>query len=308
MSTPTPSALRPSLSMAASALFWGTTWYPLHRIGDAGVSPSWGAVLIYVIPTVIAAPLILFRLRTVRAGGWPLLFVGLGVGACNALFAAALAWGEVGIIVLLFYLNPIWATVMERIVLGTPIARFRLVGIGVGILGMVALQGLAGRWPIPANLAEWMGLAAGFCWAVTLVASNVARGTTIVDQTSLQFVSAAVIALILVVVLGQQATMPSAGEVRTALPWVLATAGLWIVPAMALSLWAAARLSPARASMLLMLEVIVAIASAAWLNDEAVGLNKLVGGGLILSATLVEAWGSARSNGKAAAAGAAGSV
>jgi drug/metabolite transporter (DMT)-like permease len=55
-------------------------------------------------------------------------------------------------------------------------------------------------------------------------------------------------------------------------------------------------MSPARASMLLMLEVLVAIGSAAWLAGEPVGLNKILGGALILSAGLVDAWGSARAD------------
>jgi drug/metabolite transporter (DMT)-like permease len=55
-----------------------------------------------------------------------------------------------------------------------------------------------------------------------------------------------------------------------------------------------------------MLEVLVGVGSAAWLAGEDLGMNKIIGGALILSASLVEAWGSARTNGKAAASHAAG--
>jgi len=47
-------------------------------------------------------------------------------------------------------------------------------------------------------------------------------------------------------------------------------------------------------------EVLVGVGSAAWLAGEELGMNKIVGGALILSASLVEAWGSAKANGKAA--------
>jgi drug/metabolite transporter (DMT)-like permease len=182
------------------------------------------------------------------------------------------------------------------VVLGTPLTRHRVVGLLLGLAGMVVLQGLSGRWPLPANLPEWMGLLAGACWAVALVASNVASKSSIVDKTSLQFVSAASFGFVLVLGLDRHQAWPTLDAIGTALPWILGTAVFWIVPAMALSLWGATRMSPARASMLLMLEVIVALASAAWLAGEPVGLNKLLGGALILSAGIVDAWGSARSD------------
>jgi drug/metabolite transporter (DMT)-like permease len=290
------SAFWPSVAVATSALFWGTTWIPLREIVRAGLPQSWSGVLIFAIPALVALPLALYRWRPIRAGGVPLLMTAVGVGACNALFAVALTFGEVGMIVLLFYLSPVWATLLERAVLGTPMARHRILGLGLGLAGMVVLQGLGGRLPLPANLAEWMGLAAGACWAVALVATNVAGASSIVDKTSLQFVSATGFGFVLVLTLDSGAAWPAPDKIGTALPWILGAAVFWIVPAMALSLWGAAKMSPARASMLLMLEVLVALASAHWLAGEPVGLNKLLGGALILSAGVVDAWGSARSD------------
>ena len=295
MRAPPASALWPSVSVAVSALFWGTTWLPLREIVRLGLPQGWSGVLIYAVPALIVLPLALYRWRTIRAGGLPLLMVALGVGACNALFAVALTFGEVGMIVLLFYLSPVWATLLERFVLGTPMARHRILGLVLGLAGMATLQGLDGRLPFPANLAEWMGLAAGVCWAVGLVAANVAHKSSILDKTCVQFFSASAFGFLLVLVLDSNAAAPSLGAIVGALPWILVTA-LWIVLAMALSLWGAGWMSPARASMLLMLEVIVALVSAAWLAGEPVGLNKLLGGALILSAGIVDAWGSARSD------------
>lgn len=291
-------ALIPSLAVAASAVFWGTTWIPLREIAGPGVPVSWSGALIYILPALAVLPMILVRRRQVIAGGWPLLMAALGVGACNGLFAVSMTLGEVGMAILLFYLNPIWATVLERIFIGTPITRNRLVGIALGLLGMVALQGLAGRWPFPSNVSEWLGFLAGFCWAAGLVATNMARESSMIEKTFLQFVFAALSGVALVFALGLFNGWPTVDGLTGSLPWILAAAGLWVVPAMGLSLWGASRMSPARASMLLMLEVLVGVGSAAWLAGEDLGLNKLIGGALILSASLVEAWGSAKSNGR----------
>jgi drug/metabolite transporter (DMT)-like permease len=311
MSARRQSVLLPSLAVAASAVFWGTTWIPLREIAGPGVRAEWSGLLIYLLPALLVLPMIAFRRRQVVVGGVPLLVTAIAVGACNGLFAVSMVFGEIGMVILLFYLSPVWATVLERIVIGTPIAGFRWVGIGLGLLGMVALQGLAGRWPWPANVAEWMGFGAGVCWAVGLVATNVASSASMVEKTFLQFVFAALTAGVLVFALGWADPWPTADGLVASLPWILAAAVVWVVPAMGLSLWGASRMSPARASMILMLEVLVGVGSAAWLAGEDLGMNKIIGGALILSASLVEAWGSARvdanrANGKAAASDAAG--
>lgn len=300
------SVLIPSLAVAVSAVFWGTTWIPLRQIDGPGVPAEWSGLLIYLVPAFLVLPMILLRRSQVLAGGIPLLVTAVAVGACNGLFAVSMVFGEIGMVILLFYLNPVWATVLERIIIGTPIAGFRWAGIGLGLLGLVALQGLAGRWPLPSNAAEWMGLAAGICWAVGLVATNVAHGASMIEKTFLQFVFAAITAGLLVFMMGWADPAPTFAGLTASMPWILAAAALWVVPAMALSLWGASRMSPARASMILMLEVLVGVGSAAWLAGEELGLNKIIGGALILSASLVEAWGSAKSDGKAAAAKAAG--
>ncbi|WP_395022607.1 DMT family transporter [Dongia sp.] len=300
MSAQGQSVLLPSLAVAASAVFWGTTWIPLREIGGPGVPQEWSGLLIYLVPALLVLPMILLRHRQVIAGGLPLLVTAVAVGACNGLFAVSMVFGEIGMVILLFYLNPVWATVLERIVIGTPIAGFRWAGIGLGLLGLVALQGLAGRWPFPSNAAEWMGFLAGVCWAVGLVATNLAKSASMIEKTFLQFVFAALTAGLLVVMLGWADPVPTVEGLTASMGWILAAAAFWVIPAMGLSLWGASRMSPARASMILMLEVLVGVGSAAWLAGEELGLNKIVGGALILSASLVEAWGSARADGKAA--------
>jgi drug/metabolite transporter (DMT)-like permease len=296
MSVQGSSTLVPSLAVAASAVFWGTTWIPLREIAGPGVPASWSGALIYIVPALIVLPLVAFRWSKVMAGGWPLLAAALAVGACNGLFAVSMTLGEVGMAILLFYLNPIWATLLERFFIGTPITRHRLAGIALGLLGMVALQGLAGRWPLPSNVSEWLGFLAGFCWAIGLVATNMARDSSMIEKTFLQFVFAALSSVVLVFALGAITEWPTVPGLANSLAWILAAAALWVVPAMGLSLWGASRMSPARASMLLMLEVLVGVGSAAWLAGEELGMNKIIGGALILSASLVEAWGSAKSD------------
>jgi drug/metabolite transporter (DMT)-like permease len=68
----------------------------------------------------------------------------------------------------------------------------------------------------------------------------------------------------------------------------LIVAGIWVLPGLLLSFWAAARLSPTRASMLFMAEVVVGVATAAIWTDYPFGWREAIGGLVIVSASVLE--------------------
>jgi drug/metabolite transporter (DMT)-like permease len=73
-----------------------------------------------------------------------------------------------------------------------------------------------------------------------------------------------------------------------ALSWVVFTAALWWGVSMAALMWAASRLEPARVGILLMAEVVVGAASAAWLAGEHLGTWEVVGGALVVLSGVLE--------------------
>ena len=71
------------------------------------------------------------------------------------------------------------------------------------------------------------------------------------------------------------------------MPWSLATA-VYLFPMMALTLWPATILTPARVGLLLLSEVLVGVSSAAMFAGEPFGLRELAGSLLIVTALLTE--------------------
>nr|WP_298686998.1 DMT family transporter [uncultured Dongia sp.] len=285
--------LWPSLAMIGSSIFWGSMWYPLRAVEAAGIPAALAGALCYGVPLIPLLPFLFIRRRQLQAGGWRMLLCGGALACCNILFAVAVVMGEVGIIILLFYLSPIWSTILERVFMKTPLTPVRWVGIGLALVGLMVLQGVGGRWPWPSNLAEWMGLGAGLCWAVALLTARMWSHITVLDKSIAQFGCALPVGLLVYVLLGDvagPAGWPELGILIGAAPWIIAAAVIWVVPAMVLSLWGAGRLSPGRASILMTSEVVVGVGSAVWLAGEDLGWHKIVGGILIVSASLLETW------------------
>jgi drug/metabolite transporter (DMT)-like permease len=81
--------------------------------------------------------------------------------------------------------------------------------------------------------------------------------------------------------------MPQPASLIQGRYWI-ALVALLMLPITYLTVWPATVLSPGRVGMLLMVEVIVGVASAAMLTEEKFGLRELIGAALIISAGVVE--------------------
>ena len=282
--------LLPGLAIVVSATFWGSMWMPLHALDGAGLSGAWSAWLIYGLPALVFMPFALRKgIGGLVGGGWPLFWLGVSTGICNYLYAASVVYGDVARIVLLFYVNPVWSVLLERIFLGARINRGRATALAIGLAGMCILNYDGNGLPLPRSAAEWGGLIAGFCWAGGLVAMRMTPKVGMVEKAFVQYIAALLCGgLILALGIFPAQVDWTAIDWGRALFWIALIAGIWVLPGLLLSFWAAARLSPTRASMLFMAEVVVGVVTAAIWTDYPFGWREGLGGLIILSAGLVE--------------------
>ncbi len=200
-----------------------------------------------------------------------------------------MVYGDVARIVLLFYVNPVWSVLLERLILKTRITPGRGAALAVGLIGMIILNYDGEGLPLPRSFAEWGGLAAGFCWAIALVTMRMTPKVGMVEKAFLQYVTAMIVggAILALGIFPPQADW-AAVNWPVAILWVAVVAGIWVVPGLLLSFWAAARLSPTRASMLFMAEVVVGVVTAAIWTDYPFGWREAIGGLVIVSASVLE--------------------
>ena len=149
---PRPSAGTPALAATAlvlNAFVWGTSWWPLRRLHAEGLHPLWATAIVFSLATLVVVALrpraVAQLLRTPAL--WLLL---AAAGTTNAAFNWAVVMGDVVRVVLLFYLMPLWAVLLARIVLGerfTAAAAWRmalaLLGAAI-VLWPAGAEGIAG--------------------------------------------------------------------------------------------------------------------------------------------------------------------
>lgn len=279
-----------TLIVVGTGMLWGFYWMPVRQLGGLGLEGPWGTVAIVGAAVLLMAPLAWRdRLRLMRSGPLTLGFVALG-GAGFALYSIGFIYGRVAIIILLFFLTPVWSTLIARLILGHPTARMRLVAIAIGLAGLVVMLGANGETPVPQGTGEWLALASGILWSVATTGIRMRQAVEPVAAAfvfaSGGFLAALVVALILA---PEPAPVPDGNAIAVA-GLALATGGLWWGLSMAALLWAALRLEPARVGILLMAEVLVGMTSAALLAGEPLGRFEIIGGAMVICAGFLEVW------------------
>ncbi len=275
----------PATVVAVSAVFWGLWWLPLRSLGATGLGPMALNFWLYAVAALVLLP-VLWALRVKAFAGGPALLLSAALfGIAILAWNGALQTGEVVRVTLLFFLMPVWATVLGRLFLAEPMGHRRAAAICLGIGGALVL--LAEAWPpVPKALGDWLGLMSGMLFAGSATAARYGR----VDGrvlTALAFLIGSVLAAIVVGLGPEPALPPSLGAL---LP-VAVVALFWLMPITWAQLWGSGRLDPGRLALLMLLEVVAAAVSAALLTDEPFGLREAAGCVLILAAGALEATG-----------------
>ncbi|MDP2795742.1 MAG: DMT family transporter [Sulfurisoma sp.] len=280
-----PRAAEAVASLLAGATVWGLIWYPYRVLEAAGLSGVRAAVLTYLVALALGVPVLALRRHRERPSWW-LLAVGLSAAGCNIGYVLGMLHGEVMRVLLLFYLAPLWTVLLARLLLGERAGRLGAMVIVLSVAGALVMlwQPRLGL-PLPGNEAEWLGLAAGFLFAL----SNVLIRRT--PQHSIELKSVAVFLCTVTLGLVAAAFEPPAvlgGMTNT--HWLLvAVIGIVLLAINLVVQFGLSNVPANRAIVIFMFELAVAAISAWLLAGEVMGLKEWLGGAMIVAACVVSA-------------------
>ena len=280
--------LLPSLTLAFGAALWGLYWIPVRGIEQAGIEAFWTGPTIFGASTLLLLPLLILRLRNYVAHWRHILLPGLLAGFAFALYIASLNLTDVVRAILLFYLSPLWSTLLGLLMLRERLNANRVIALVLAFCGLYIMLVAENGLPLPRNTGDWFALLSGLCWSVASV-KLFQDGARMVLEKVITFVVCALI-MSMFLLLWQQGDfrdMPDVATLGAGWYWI-ALLAVVMLPITWLTIWPATLLSPGRVGMLLLGEVLVGVCSAALLLDEPFGARELAGTVLIITAGLVE--------------------
>ena len=266
---------------------WGLFWIPLRALEDAGLHGLWVTVVYFLVPTLCLLPVGIWRWKHFQAGGFQLQVTAMVSGGALLLYSTSIVYTEVVRAMLLFYLTPIWGTILARIFLGDVITPLRIFTILIAIAGMLTIFGLGVQFPMPKNIGDWMGIGSGILWAVAMVRIRMDQNISALDMSLGFFLWSLIFSFLAAMVLAPS-YIPSVAETLPTMPLLLIFMALLILPGTYASLWGPKFLSPGLVGLLFMTEIVVGSISVAFLAGEPFGVREITGIFLIVGASLLE--------------------
>jgi drug/metabolite transporter (DMT)-like permease len=276
-----------ALALVFNAFIWGVSWFPFRQIESHGVHPVWATFLVYVV--IVAGVTLL------RPGMWrpfarhpALVALGLAAGFTNVGFNWAVTQGDVVRVVLLFYLMPLWAVLLAWAFLGERPTGSALARVALALIGVaVVLKTPQAEWPLPSSLPDWLGLAAGFCFAVTNVLLRGLRHAPGESRALAMFAGGVLTAGATAIAGTALGAMPAPSWTETGWWGWAAALGAGFVFANVCLQYGAARLAGSVTAVIMLSEVLFASISSVALGAAAMSARIWIGGALIV---LAAAW------------------
>src|SRR5258708_3764971 len=123
MSSNDSRGLTPVFAMLAGASMWGVIWYPMRLLEHGGLQGLWLSLILYATALFVSLPRTWRGAREFARSPLLLALLILVAGWTNVAFIEAVLKGNVLRVLLLFYLSPLWATLMARVFLHERISR-----------------------------------------------------------------------------------------------------------------------------------------------------------------------------------------
>lgn len=272
--------LLPVGSLLLAALLWGTLWWPLRWLNDLGLDGVWTSLIAYGTVMLMAVPVLWRHRQECAQQFFYLVCIGLASGWCNLAFILAMLDGTVVRVILLFYLSPLWAVLLGRLILGERMSRVSMLILSVAMLGALMMLWVPELgFPWPQSTADWLAISSGLSFAFANVMIRLRPQVSITNKVISSWWAA--IGLCLVWIVFNAPTVPQVG-----LP---AIGGAMILGVVALGLatiavqYGVTHMPVHRSAVILLFELIVGAVSASLLTDEVVRPVEWLGGAMIMA-------------------------
>ncbi len=270
--------------VALSSTIWGLLWIPLRLVNEYGLHPIWVNALFMVLPAITLG-FVCWRTLVANRHHWrALLAIAFFMGGGFVFYATGLIVASVSKTTVLFYLTPVWATVFGLFFLGERSNAKRWLAIGAALVGCLLVMRLN-----PLNLqferADMFGFASGLFWGVGSVCVRRFPQVSYIAVTFSQYVAGALLAVIVGLIIN--APIPEMGTIAKALPVSYVIAAMIFMPTVLIILRISQYVSPGLVGILMLSEVVFAVASSHVLLGEVMNGWQWLG---VVAILLIGVW------------------
>jgi drug/metabolite transporter (DMT)-like permease len=273
-------------SILLGASLWGVIWYPLRLLEAGGLSGVWLTLFLYATALVVSLPFTYRALPEFTRRPWLLLLLMLVAGWTNIAFVEAVLHGNILRVLLLFYLSPLWAVLLGRVVLREILSRTALSSLLLAMSGaLTMLWNHEAGVPWPHGAADWLALSAGFAFALSNVLVRKLEDISVATKAMSVWGGVVLVAVPLILLLD----MGTPSITHATFTGAVALGMFGILAMTVLVQYGVTHMPVHRSAVLALIELVAGAISQQLLTDEVVSLREWAGGALILAGAWLSA-------------------
>ena len=269
------------LALLAGAALWGIVWYPMRLLEETGLSGLWLTLLIYSFALIASLPVTGRKFGEIIQSPAILIPIMLAAGWTNIAFVLAILDGNILRVLLLFYLAPVWATLLGYYFLGERLIRRSWVVLILAMAGaLTMLWSPEMGWPWPSDTADWLAITSGMAFAISNLFVRKGQSVSLAAKLGASWLGVVVMAVVLIVLFQQP--IPEMG--MTVMGGAAATGIFGILIMTTLVQYGVTHMPVHQSAVILLFEIVVGAISQQLLTSEMMTVREWGGGVLIILA------------------------
>lgn len=272
----------PVLFMSSAG--WGLTWLPLKALSDMGLDGMHLILIAFLSGALLLSPWLYKQYPLWRQRIAVMLAIAAVGGFANVAFQTAIYHGEVIRVMILFYMLPVWSVLGGWIFLKEKVDAARLITVGLCLFGAYIILDIQHTSWGGISWIDVLAIGSGMGLAATNILFRFTPDIPVASKVASTFVGCAVLIGFSLMVFTTAATLPENGAV----PLAIAYGAFWLTLITLGTQWGVTQMEIGRSAIIIVMELVVAVASTALIFAAGLQLYEVIGGLMVISAAILE--------------------
>ncbi|NOZ51555.1 MAG: DMT family transporter [Gammaproteobacteria bacterium] len=276
----------PVFSLLITAILWGVAWYPLRVAENHGLPGLWTTLIVFGVAMIVGLMLFWRQLPEIRQQPSLLIVLAIMNGWLNVAFVLAVIDGNVVRVILLFYLSPVWSTLLGWWLLDEKLSGLSIVTLVVAMLGaIIMLWDPSLGFPWPQDFYDWLAITSGMAFSISNVIIRKLQRISIRAKSMTAWIGVTVVATVWI--LATDHALPAAeGHVFF---WTMLIGVVMVFIVTFAVQYGVMHMPVYLSAIILLFELVAGAISSQLLSDEVIGMAEWLGGGMIMLAAYLSA-------------------
>ncbi|MCB1703601.1 MAG: DMT family transporter [Halioglobus sp.] len=272
------------LVLFLSSAGWGLTWMPIKALGNLGLDGMHLVFIAFVSGALLTLPWLVAQRRLWRGKVALMVMIAATGGFANAAFQSAIYHGDVIRVMILFYLLPVWSVIGGRLFLHERVDAIRVFAVLLSLSGAFVILDVAHTAWAGITAIDLLAIGSGMGLAATNILFRFTREIPVMSKVSAMFIGCSVLIGLSMGVFTASGALPGG----TAILGAVAYGALWLTLITTGTQWGVTQMDAGRSAVIIVVELVVAVASTALILTGGLTAFELCGGLMVLGAALLE--------------------